>query len=289
MWDLIWSICCSSIIFIVFKLFETYKANTFQAIIVNYFIALAVGLMAFQEPLVLSELPQKPWFKGAVLLGVFFILIFNLMALTSQRLGVSVASVATKMSLVFPVTAGIVLYEEQLSPLQAVGIVLALTAVYFASLKPGRPGFKVALRALLLPALVFLGSGFIDTTIKYLQETHISPGEYPLFCAVAFGSAGFTGTAILFFKKSATLKSVKAATIFGGIALGIPNFFSIYFLLRALEFDGLSSGSIFTINNVGIVMLTTLAGIAFFKEKLSAKNWIGVTLAVTSILLISLF
>ena len=78
-------------------------------------------------------------------------------------------------------------------------------------------------------------------------------------------------------------------TILGGIALGVPNFFSIYFLLRALQFEGLNSASIFTLNNVAIVMLTTLAGIVFFKEKLSLKNWMGIFLAVISILLISLF
>ncbi|MDM9631960.1 DMT family transporter [Robiginitalea aurantiaca] len=289
MWDLIWSICCSSIIFVVFKLFDTYGVDTFRAIIVNYFTALGVGLLVYQQPVFLQELPQKPWFAGALLLGSFFILIFNLMALTSQRMGVSVASVATKMSLVIPVVAGIALYKEQISPVQATGITLALAAVYFTSMKSGGRGIRKELRALILPALVFLGSGVIDTSIKYLQHTRIPQVEYPLFSALVFGFAGTTGILLLFFKKPKGATRFNGVTILGGIALGVPNFFSIYFLLRALQFEGLNSASIFTLNNVAIVMLTTLAGIVFFKEKLSLKNWMGIFLAVISILLISLF
>lgn len=288
MWDLIWSICCSSIIFVVFKLFKTYKADTFHAIIVNYFTAFGVGLLVNQEPILIQELPQKTWLTGAVFLGAFFILIFNLMAATSQKLGVSVASVATKMSLAIPVIAGLILYEEHLNTMQFIGIGLALFAVYFTAHKEKRQGLNAELRTMVLPLLVFLGSGIIDTSIKYLQHTLIPENEYSLFSAVVFGFAGLTGILVLLFKKPETLIRLKSVNILGGIALGIPNFFSIYFLLRALKFDGLNSASVFTVNNVAIVMLTTLIGIVLFRESLSRKNWIGILLAIISIMLISI-
>ena len=288
MWDLIWSICCSSIIFIVFKLFKTYKADTFHAIIVNYFTALGVGLLVNQEPILFEELAQKTWLTGAILLGAFFILIFNLMAATSQNLGVSVASVATKMSLAIPVIAGLILYEEHLNTMQFIGIGLALFAVYFTAYKEKREGLNAELRTMILPLLVFLGSGIIDTSIKYLQHTMIPENEYSLFSAVVFGFAGLTGILVLLFKNPKTLTRLRPVNILGGVALGIPNFFSIYFLLRALKFDGLNSASVFTLNNVAIVMLTTLLGIVLFRESLSRKNWIGILLAIISILLISL-
>jgi uncharacterized membrane protein len=78
-------------------------------------------------------------------------------------------------------------------------------------------------------------------------------------------------------------------SILGGIALGVPNFFSIYFLLRALQNEVLNSASVFTINNVAIVMFSTLLGILLFKEVLSTKNWVGITMAVLSILLVAVF
>ena len=43
-----------------------------------------------------------------------FIIVFNLMAITTQRSGLSVVSVATKMSVVVPVLFGLIYYKESL-------------------------------------------------------------------------------------------------------------------------------------------------------------------------------
>jgi uncharacterized membrane protein len=82
---------------------------------------------------------------------------------------------------------------------------------------------------------------------------------------------------------------VNLKNILGGIALGVPNYFSIFFLIRALRSEMLESSALFTLNNVAIVMFSTLMGILMFKEKLSLKNWGGVVLAVFSIILVALF
>ncbi len=75
--------------------------------------------------------------------------------------------------------------------------------------------------------------------------------------------------------------------VLGGIALGIPNFGSIYFLVLALRTNGMESSTIFPLNNVAIVMISTFLGILLFKEKMLPKNWIGIALAVASIILIA--
>ena len=92
----------------------------------------------------------------------------------------------------------------------------------------------------------------------------------------AFVVQGFMGTL-----------RITGKNILGGIALGIPNFFSIYFLVMALRSEGFESSSIFTINNVAIVLVSTVLGIALFREKLILKNWIGIALAIISILLVA--
>jgi drug/metabolite transporter (DMT)-like permease len=137
--------------------------------------------------------------------------------------------------------------------------------------------------------LVFLGSGVIDTSIKYLQEIHVEETEYPLFSAVVFASAATIGLLFIIFKSIKTKEKIAWKDIFGGIALGIPNYFSIYYLLKALQSETLNSASVFTINNVAIVMFSTLLGIILFEEQLSLKNWIGISLAIISIVLIALF
>lgn len=287
MWDLIWSIGCSSLIFVVFRLYRTYDIATFHAIVVNYLTAFCTGLFFYRGPLTLSDIPSQPWVGGALVLGILFIVIFNLMARTSQQLGVSVASVATKMSLVIPVLAGLILYGEQLNLLKVIGIATALLAVFFASLKKGAPSLKRGRTIFILPLLVFLGSGVIDSSIKYLEANLVPEPEFPVFSATLFGFAAITGLGVLLVRSPGDLIKWNPRNILGGVALGVPNFFSVYFLLRALQFKGLNSASIFTLNNVAIVMLTTLLGILLFKEAMSPRNWAGVALAVISILLIS--
>jgi uncharacterized membrane protein len=75
--------------------------------------------------------------------------------------------------------------------------------------------------------------------------------------------------------------------ILAGIGLGLPNYFSIYFLIGALRSD-IANTKVFILNNVAIVLISTLLGILFFNEKLLKKNWIGIGLAVISIILISI-
>ncbi|MGY0406629.1 EamA family transporter, partial [Pseudoalteromonas sp. SYSU M81241] len=91
--------------------------------------ACAVGFLLYDGPVGVSDFTGKPWLIGPILLGVLFIVIFNLMAKTAQVSGVSAASVATKMSLAIPVIVGVLLYGEHLSILQIIGIILALVAV----------------------------------------------------------------------------------------------------------------------------------------------------------------
>ena len=76
----------------------------------------------------------------------------------------------------------------------------------------------------------FLGSGLIDALIKYFEEVHLAEEELPIFSAVVFGAAALTG--ILFIGVNTFKKPLKVnpKNVVGGIALGIPNYFSIFFL-----------------------------------------------------------
>ncbi|SDL45471.1 EamA family transporter [Kriegella aquimaris] len=287
MLNLALSILFSTLIFVVFKLYSIYKVETLYAIITNYVVASSVGFFFYKGTIQIETLPEKPWFWGTLVLGVLFIVVFNLMAATSQKVGVSAASVATKMSLVIPVLAGVLLYNELLSGFQILGIVLALAAVYFASVK--ETSIALLKSSLILPLLVFLGSGIIDASIKFIQAIHISESEFPLFSATVFASAAFTGILFIGFKSIRTPLRVNFKNILGGIVLGILNYFSIYFILKALQHPSLNSAAVFTINNVAIVLFSTLLGIILFKERLSTKNWGGIVLAVISIALVALF
>ncbi|WP_223033235.1 DMT family transporter [Hanstruepera marina] len=283
---LLFSILSSTAIFVLFKLFDKYRINTLQAIVVNYVTASILGLTLSSKPFNISETLESDWFFGAFGLGMLFIFIFNIMAIVSQRNGLSVASVATKMSVVIPVIFGIYIYGESTSLQKLLGIILALAAVVLVSIKPKS---NVRLKnKLLLPFLLFLGSGIIDTSIKYIETYFIEVNGIPLFSATIFGFAAITGLFVLIVKKLKGHLKFNKLSFIGGFVLGFVNYASIYYLLKALDHESLESSTIFTVNNVAIVMLSGLIGLILFKEKLSTKNWLGVGVAILSILLVTL-
>lgn len=284
---LLLSIFSSTIIFVVFRLYKKYGVNTLQAIIVNYFIACTVGFFGYIEGVDdLIRIPSESWFSGTVFLGALFITVFNLAAITTQRSGLSVVSVATKMSVAIPVFFGIFIYNESLGFLKVSGIILALAAVYLSSIKTEK-GIKIKKRNLIFPLLVFIGSGIIDTTLNYLENFYVSETDVGLFSSSIFGIAGIIGIAILIGQAVLGKLKITWKNIAGGIALGIPNYFSIYFLVMALRAPGIENSVIFTLNHVGIVLASTILGIVLFKEVLLKKNWIGIALAIISIILVA--
>lgn len=280
------SILSSTMIFVVFKLFSRFRINTMQAIVMNYITACFCGIMLQESAINISDVPQFEWFPFALGLGALFIIVFNLMAITTQRSGLSVVSVATKMSVVIPILFGLLYYKESLGFFKIIGIVLALIAVYLTSIKK-QDGLKIKPVNIIFPILVFLGSGIIDTTIKYLEGEYIAQDDTPIFSATIFAMAAVLGVLILSAQAIQGKFQFQLKNVWGGIALGIPNYFSIYFLVQALRSGVLESSGIFTVNNVAIVMVSTLLGILIFKEKLLPKNWIGIGLAILGILFIA--
>ncbi len=282
---LISSIIASTLIFVIFNLFTKYKIHTLQAIVINYFVAGFTGLFNYSGTVSITTIIETKWFLGAAFLGILFISLFNVMALTAQRNGLSVVSVASKMSVVIPIIFGLYVYKEQLNVLKGFGILLALIAVYLTSQKQNTSRNT---NSIWLPIILFFGSGLLDTTLKYLETTYVAKADIPIFSASIFFIAGILGAVFILIQAFKTKVNIEFKTVGGGIILGVINYYSIYLLLKALQYKGLESSTLFTINNVSIVTLSTLVGLLFFKEQLGVKNWIGIVTAIISILLITL-
>lgn len=284
---LLLSICASTLIFVIFKVVGKRNINTLQTIVINYFTAFTYGILSYDAPIIVSDIIQSKWFFGAIGLGFLFIAIFNVMALTAQRNGLSVASVASKMSVVIPIIFGLFFYNESLGWQKALGIVLALLAVYLASYKT-KTDQRFSIKTLWLPIILFLGSGTIDTSIKYIETTYLADNGIPIFSATIFFIAGVIGIGLLSAKAIQKQFTFDPKSIVSGVILGVVNYYSIYTLLKALNAENFESSTIFTVNNVAIVTLTTLIGLLLFKERLLTKNWIGIGIAVLSIILVTL-
>lgn len=280
---LIISILLNTLLFIIFKLFRQYSIHNVQAIVTNYFVATSLGLVISSSSREVSSIASATWNFGALVLGVIFISTFITLAKTTQNNGLAIASIASKMSVIIPVVFAFIVYKDSLHFLKIIGILFALIAVYFSAYSKNSNSYSS--KHWLLPILLFIGAGILDTTLKYIEITYVPQPEIALFTASIFGSAFLFGLLyiVLIQRSKWHLKNILA-----GIVLGIPNYFSIYFLIKALKHQGLESSVIFPINHIGVVLATSICGVLLFNEKLNRKNWLGLALAILAIFCISL-
>lgn len=278
------SIVCSVLIFLIFNFFPRYNVDTFKAIVVNYLVALVLGLLVDKGNSVgYSQLDFWPY---VLLIGFLFITLFGLMARVTQEYGVAVVSVAVKMSLAIPVVFSLLYFREQLSVLNFLGILMAFPALLLSVVsKSGATGrFQIGL----MPIVLFIGSGILDALLKYVQQVYLTEETSAIFSALCFGSAFVFGVFVLAGRRLLNGEPVMdVRSLIGGIALGIPNYGSIYFLVRALQLPGMDGSRAFPINNMGIVILSAVVSVAIFKEKFSIAKRFSILLAVVAIVLMS--
>ncbi|NEN24967.1 EamA/RhaT family transporter [Cryomorpha ignava] len=285
---LILSILCSTSIYALFKLFGRYNIHTFQAIVANYFVASGFGFWyAASQGAPVGVSGTESWMWIAAVIGVLFISLFYIMALTSQLHGVSVTSIATKMSMVIPAAFFIFTDpEEGITTQKLLGIILGVAAVILSSLRKNAE--KKVHRAWLIPMVLFVGSGFLDLLLAYTEKTHLATQlDYKAFVPVPFALSAMIGTVILSVRVILKKDKIHLKSLAAGIALGLVNYGSIYFLLRILGSGILDRSSAIPANNMGVVALSAIVGFAIFKERLSAKNIIGIVLALAAILLLT--
>ncbi len=292
MFYLIGSIVLTSYLTLAFKVIEKFKLPNLQVIVINHTVCVIVGSLVEQVFPVNAQTINEPWFPWAVVMGIIFISLFNLIAFTAQTLGVAVASVANKLSLVIPFIFSIYLYNEEAGWLKILGIVVALVSVVLTCLpsKKNKPKEKRAGKNYyiwLLPVVLFLGSGMLDTMIKYVEHSFLSEANKNLYLITAFGIAALSGIILLAYLFVSGKQKFEPRSIIAGVAIGIPNYFSIWCLFRVLKDYQDNSSAIIPINNMGIVLFSTVVAWLIFKEKLTWINWLGILLSLGAIALIA--
>lgn len=279
------SIILFNVLVVFFKLFEKYNIDNLQALISNYFISALLSLLLLSENDNIQSSIESEWFIHAIILGTLFISIFNIYALGIQKIGIATSSVINKMSFVVPVVFSIIFYENEVFSLSILfGILLALLGIYLSS--TNNSSFNFDKKYLWIILIIFFGQGLVDIVLND-SKFYIPKDENILFFLILFISATTAGILILFAKKQ--ISHIKIKNLLWGAIFGIPNFFSIFYFLKALQSDYFIDKSylIFPLTSVGIVVTTTFLGVLIYKEILTKRNLIGITIAVISILIIS--
>jgi len=285
---LIGSIVLSSYLTIAFKLCEKLKIPIFQAIVFNYITCVITGSFVNGSFPVNGAVMGQTWFHWAAVMGILFISLFNLIGITTQRNGVAVASVANKLSLILPVVLAVYLYNDQLQGWKIAGVVLALLAVVLTCYQSRQPGTAEKKPGnYLFPLALFIGSGLLDALINHVQKTHVTEETSNAFLISGFLSAATIGTVLLIIQYARKKQTFSWRYVAAGILIGIPNYFSIWCLVKFLKSSPLQSTQSIPVNNMGIVLFSSVVAWILFKEKLSAINWAGIGLSLVAIGLIA--
>ncbi len=281
-------------LYLLMRAFPKFGINPFQAVVFNYYACLATGLVLMPDR---SALGLVDWTATPTLitlaLGTMFVIVFLLIGQTATRSGVTTATLSSDLSLVIPVVFGLFVFKNTnkiFTVLNYSGIVLAVVAVAMSAIKKANKkseGKQISSAAWFFPVLLFLASGTNNTLINYLSSQFYGPDQTTLFMIIACIGAIVVGTSLLVYRVLATNEVVTLKNILGGVVLGVPNFLSLFFLLKALAAFGNSAAFVFPIYNVMTIIASSFAAWLLFKEKLERINKIGLVLAIVAIVMIS--
>lgn len=268
------SILASTLILALFRWMQTSSAVGRHAIVVGYLTSAVAGAMLFGVDWNLSS---RGWFWPAAIEGVVFYIVLRMMALTTELAGITVASIATKMSVVIPTLIGIIALSESISLFKVGGLVLGILSVLLAA------GVRAKVANWALPLLVFLCTGLIDASFKLFQIWGLTDTQFPGFMITIFGFAFITAGIHHLLLPDRIINRVSAAS---GVVLGLANLGTIYFMLKALAQPDWESSIVYPLNNFGVVLASTLTAIFLFDEKPATTTKLSLCAATMSIALL---
>ena len=274
---LILAILSSALVSITMRLSTNRIRANVAMLAMNYLMCLCLAAAFTGIRNLFPASPRLPQTLGlGAIHGVLYLASFVLLQVNVRRNGVVLPGIFMKLGLLVPMVVSIFAFGEIPTPLQAVGFCIAIAAIILINLEKGDTvlGFRAGLIALLL------GGGAADAMSKVYEEI----GDSSLsdqFLFYTFLVALILCIGLMVLKKQRPGKS----EIFFGLLIGIPNYFSARFLLLSL--DTVSAVIAYPTYSVATILLISLAGVLFFREKLSRRQWLAVAIILAALILLN--
>jgi drug/metabolite transporter (DMT)-like permease len=275
---LILSIICSVSVGVLFKISRPYDTNKLQIVGFNYLFALLFCFLVFTPDLTAIDASAPFVVYGS--LGILLPVVFLFLIAAIAHIGIVKTDAAQRLSLFIPILAAWLLFGEVFSTYKIIGILVGFLALFFILSKPN----VTASSSWKYPVLVFLGFGIIDILFKKVALYTAVPYTTSLF--VIFAIALGVILVPIGFEICSKNQTITSRNVLFGFLVGLFNFGNILFYLKAHKSFTESPSTVFAGMNMGVIVLGSLVGIFAFKEKLSKRNYIGLILALLSILLI---
>lgn len=285
---LICAIVFSALVSIIMRAGESKIKSTFGMFVANYVVCMILAIATRTEDFLLpaGEGSLFVWGLGLIS-GVLFLLSFVLLQINIQKNGVVLAAVFMKLGLIVSILIAILAFKEVPGWGQVIGIGIAIVAIFVFNIKKNgqngedkekkieQEGFGILLLLLLL-----LCSGVTDSMANIYDK--LGPANCKDdYLLIVFAVAALCALLMKIYKKEA----IGRADLVVGCLLGIPNYFSSKFLLLAL--GQVNAVVVYPVYSVATVVLITLAGVLFFKERLDKQKIIGIALVSIALILLN--
>ncbi|MGH7926864.1 MAG: EamA family transporter [Candidatus Binatia bacterium] len=276
----------SGLIPVLFRAFHDWRVNVLWAIPINYLFCVLVGSVWGGQALDLSTLPSQPWVGLALLQGVILAVNFFLLAYTAQRAGVSVAALASRLSVAIPSLLAFAIYGDSVNAFKAAGLAAALLSLYLCTASERTSATPRPVAVTMLPLLVFFTFGCYFTVIKYAQVRYLDETTYHPYVMSGFLFAFLTSLAICL---KGVLRRVdfRVNHLFGGVLLGFVNYVAVYALVKMLALQGWQSSQLYPIYSVGVVGVSSLLAMIFFREHLSRQKTVGLAIGLIAVAMLN--
>ena len=275
---LILSILCSVIVGVIFKITRKYNANPIQVVAFNYVFALLLCYFTFKPDMTQVD-GSAPW-SLYIGIGVLLPIVFLFLIASIKHMGIVKTDAAQRLSLFIPILAAWFIFKEDFNSYKVIGLLIGFVALLFILRKQS----VNTENKWIYPTVVLLGFGVIDILFKQIALYTTLPYTTSLFVVFDISLA----ISLLVVVYETVLKKVKlqAKNILFGALVGLFNFGNILFYLKAHKAFSENPSTVFAGMNMGVIILGSLVGLLFFREKLSKINFIGIFLALIAIIFI---
>lgn len=276
------SIICSVTVGVLFKLARRYHINIAQAITWNYLFAIGLSLFFFKpdfNQIQITNFSPIYW-----TLGILMPCIFVFLGLSVRNAGLARTDIAQRLSLFISLSTAFFLFKENFDRYKEVAIVFGFAAIIFTMYR--KSDRMSSRKSWLYLLLVFVGFGTVDVLFKMVSQITVVPYTTSLFIiyCIAFVLSMVYLLSLVWRKKT----KLQLINFFCGCILGVFNFGNILFYLKAHREMADNPSTVFAAMNMGVIIAGTLIGVFIFREKLSRWNYLGLILALISIILITL-
>jgi drug/metabolite transporter (DMT)-like permease len=200
-----------------------------------------------------------------------------LLQISTRKNGIVLSSLFMKLGLLVPFVMSILFFQETPTVLQIAGFCVATGAIVLFNLKKadGPSRFSPLL------ILLLLASGGCDAIVKVFEALGPETLSNHFLCLSFSVAFLLCGGLVLRNRERIDGK----ALLFGSL-VGIANFFSAKFLLGAL--GQLPAVVVFPTYSVATMLLVTLTGILFFKERLDRRQWIAFATVIAALIMLNI-